>query len=42
MEEHLQSLKKQAFVRADEHQVRLDEKRLKDIREVSAEYLAAM
>ncbi|HKR85799.1 MAG TPA: hypothetical protein VJS37_16695 [Terriglobales bacterium] len=42
MEEHLQSLKKQAFVRADEHQVRLDEKRLKDIREVSAEYLAVM
>jgi hypothetical protein len=42
MEDHLESLKKRAFVPADDEEVEADEKRLKQIREVSADYLAAM
>ncbi len=42
MEEHLESLRKQAFVPPDNEQIEADEKRLKRIREVSADYLAAM
>ncbi len=42
MEEHLESHKRQAFVGPDEKQIQADEKRLTQIREVSADYLAAM
>ena len=41
-EEHLESLSKESFVRADDKQLEAHEKRLNDIREVSADYLAAM
>lgn len=42
MEEHIESLKKQTFVPPDKEQREADEKRLKRIREVSADYLVAV
>jgi len=42
MEEHIESLRKQTFVPPDEEQRETDEKRLKRIREVSADYLVAV
>ena len=42
MQEHIESLKMQAFLRPTEQQVKADEERLKLIREASADYLAAM
>jgi hypothetical protein len=42
MREHLDSLEKQAFVTPSREQIDESEKRLKAIREVSADYLAAL
>lgn len=42
MEEHVESLRKQTFLPADEEQREADEKRLKRIREISADYLVAV
>ena len=42
MEEHLESLRKQSFLAPDDEQRETDEKRLKDIREISTDYLVAM
>lgn len=42
MEDHIESLRTQTFLPPDDEQREADEKRLKDIREVSADYLAAV
>ena len=42
MREHIESLRKQAFVNLSAEQVRQDEERLKAFRETSSEYLAAL
>ena len=42
MAEQIESLKKQAFVGLEEEEARKQEERLKRIREVSADYLAAL
>jgi hypothetical protein len=42
MMEQIESLKKQTFVRLDEEELRQQEERLKRIREVSADFIAAL
>ena len=42
MMEQIESLKKQTFVRLDEEELRQQEERLKRIREVSADLIAAL
>jgi hypothetical protein len=42
MNEHIENLKKQAFVRPSEDQLRESDERLKRIREISAEYVALL
>ena len=42
MREHIESMKKQVFLGRDEERFREQEQRLKRIREVSADYLAAL
>lgn len=42
MMEQIESLQKQTFVRLDEEELRQQEERLKRIREVSADFIAAL
>ena len=42
MQEHIESLQKQAFVTPSEEQLREADERLKRIREVSAQYVAVL
>ena len=42
MNEHIENLKKQAFVSPSEEQLRESNERLKRIREISDEYVAAL
>jgi len=42
MQEHIDSLKEQAFVAPKQEQIEKDRKRLERIREVSADYIAEM
>jgi hypothetical protein len=42
MREHIESLKSETFLKPSEEEVRRQEERLKRIREVSADYLAAL
>jgi hypothetical protein len=42
MREHLESLKSETYLKPTDQEVRRQEERLKRIREVSADYLAAL